>query len=70
LQHRLEHKGIVALATAETDPDNAVAAWLSGSLIEQPPMRMMGMNMARAMVRETAMGTGTANLPKSSRWWI
>jgi predicted Fe-Mo cluster-binding NifX family protein len=37
LQHRLEHKGIVALATAETDPDNAVAAWLSGSLIEQPP---------------------------------
>jgi predicted Fe-Mo cluster-binding NifX family protein len=37
LQHRLEEKGIVALATAETDPDNAVAAWLSGSLIEQAP---------------------------------
>lgn len=37
LQHRLEQKGIVALATAETDPDSAVAAWLSGSLVELPP---------------------------------
>jgi predicted Fe-Mo cluster-binding NifX family protein len=37
LQHRLEQMGIVALATAETDPDNAVAAWLAGSLIERPP---------------------------------
>ena len=37
LQHRLQQKGIVALATAETDPDIAVTAWLAGSLIEQPP---------------------------------
>ncbi len=37
LQHRLQQKGIVALATAETDPDKAVAAWIAGSLIELPP---------------------------------
>jgi len=37
LQHRLQQKGIAALATAETDPDRAVAAWLEGNLIELPP---------------------------------
>ncbi len=37
LQRRLQRKGIVALATAETDPDKAVAAWIAGSLIELPP---------------------------------
>jgi len=37
LQHRLQRMGIVALATAETDPDIAVAAWLAGKLIEKSP---------------------------------
>jgi predicted Fe-Mo cluster-binding NifX family protein len=37
LQQRLKQKGILAVATAETDPDRAVAAWLDGSLIELPP---------------------------------
>jgi hypothetical protein len=37
LQTRLKQKGILALSTAETDPDHAVAAWLDGSLIELPP---------------------------------
>ena len=37
LQNRLNQKGILAVATAETAPDRAVAAWLDGSLIELPP---------------------------------
>ncbi|TSA20560.1 MAG: nitrogen fixation protein [Betaproteobacteria bacterium] len=37
LQQRLKQKGILAVATAETDPERAVAAWLDGSLIELPP---------------------------------
>jgi predicted Fe-Mo cluster-binding NifX family protein len=37
LQGRLKQKGIRAVATAETDPDRAVAAWLAGSLVELPP---------------------------------
>lgn len=37
LQNRLKQKGILAVSTAETDPDRAVAAWLAGSLIELPP---------------------------------
>jgi predicted Fe-Mo cluster-binding NifX family protein len=37
LQHRLQQRGIIALATSETDPDSAVAAWLAGSLIEELP---------------------------------
>ncbi len=37
LQHRLKQKGILAVSTAETDPDQAVVAWLAGSLIELPP---------------------------------
>lgn len=37
LQFRLQQMGIVALATAETDPDKAVAAWLAGNLIEKAP---------------------------------
>lgn len=32
LQHRLAAKGIIALMTAETDPDQAVAAYLQGTL--------------------------------------
>ncbi len=32
LMQRLERKGIRAMATPETDPDQAVSAWLSGSL--------------------------------------
>lgn len=32
LQHRLAAKGITALMTAETDPDQAVAAYLRGTL--------------------------------------
>jgi predicted Fe-Mo cluster-binding NifX family protein len=34
LQNRLKHQGIEAIATAETDPDQAVAAWLAGTLVE------------------------------------
>ncbi len=37
LRNRLKRQGILAVATAETDPDRAVAAWLNGSLIELPP---------------------------------
>lgn len=36
LQYRLKQKGIQALATAETDPDRAVAAWLEGALETLP----------------------------------
>lgn len=36
LQFRLKQKGIQALATPETDPDRAVAAWLAGDLEELP----------------------------------
>lgn len=37
LRERLKQKGIVAVATAETDPDRAVNAWLNGSLAELAP---------------------------------
>ncbi|MDD4880946.1 MAG: NifB/NifX family molybdenum-iron cluster-binding protein [Gallionellaceae bacterium] len=37
MQGRLKQMGIVAVATAETDPDRAVAAWLDGTLEELPP---------------------------------
>ena len=37
LQNRLKQQGIQALATAETDPDRAVAAWLDGTLVEIDP---------------------------------
>ncbi len=36
LQQRLKQKGIQAIATPETDPDRAVAAWLVGTLEELP----------------------------------
>ena len=36
LQRRLAAKGITALMTAETDPDQAVAAYLQGTLIAGP----------------------------------
>ncbi len=37
LQQRLKQKGILAVATSETDPDRAVAAWLAGTLPEAEP---------------------------------
>ena len=37
LKNRLKLKDILAVATSETDPDQAVAAWLAGSLIELAP---------------------------------
>lgn len=37
LQQRLKQKGIHAVATTETDPDRAVAAWLEGTLAEAAP---------------------------------
>jgi len=37
LQNRLKHQGIQAIATAETDPDRAIAAWLAGTLVEIDP---------------------------------
>ncbi|MDP2832764.1 MAG: NifB/NifX family molybdenum-iron cluster-binding protein [Pseudomonadota bacterium] len=37
LQNRLKQKGILAVATSETDPDRAVAAWLDGCLPEAAP---------------------------------
>lgn len=40
LQQRLAAKGIIALVTAETDPDQAVAAYLQGTL----PLRAAGCN--------------------------
>lgn len=37
LQNRLKQQGIQAIATSETDPDRAVAAWLAGTLAEIEP---------------------------------
>lgn len=37
LQHRLKQRGIITVATAETDLDRAVLAWLNGTLQELPP---------------------------------
>jgi predicted Fe-Mo cluster-binding NifX family protein len=37
LQNRLKQKGILAVATAATDPDQAVAAWLAGTLVKLAP---------------------------------
>ena len=37
LQNRLKQKGLLAVATEETDPDQAVAAWLAGCLVELAP---------------------------------
>lgn len=37
LRERLRRKGILAVATAEIDPDRAVAMWLNGTLAEIPP---------------------------------
>ena len=37
LQARLKRRGILAVATAETDLDQAVSAWLNGNLKELPP---------------------------------
>lgn len=37
LLQRLRRKGIMAVATAEAEPDRAVAAWLNGTLKEVPP---------------------------------
>jgi predicted Fe-Mo cluster-binding NifX family protein len=37
LQQRLKRMGILAVATAETDPDRAVSAWLNGTLVEVAP---------------------------------
>ena len=37
MRARLDEKGIRAVATAETDLERAVAAWLAGSLAELPP---------------------------------
>lgn len=37
LQNRLKQKGILALATSETDPDSAITAWLNGILPEVAP---------------------------------
>lgn len=34
LRERLQRRGILAVATTETDPDQAVAAWLQGALAE------------------------------------
>jgi predicted Fe-Mo cluster-binding NifX family protein len=37
LQRRLKQMGILAVATAETDLERAVADWLNGTLKELPP---------------------------------
>lgn len=37
LHRRLKQMGIAAVATAETDPERAVADWLNGTLRELPP---------------------------------
>jgi len=42
LQNRLKQKGIIAVATAETEPDRAVLAWLDGSLVEMAPEEHVG----------------------------
>jgi predicted Fe-Mo cluster-binding NifX family protein len=42
LQHRLRQRGMDALVTPETDPDRAVAAYLSGSLSVGEPEAQAG----------------------------
>mgnify|MGYP000960687661 CR=1 FL=1 len=37
LHERLRQRGVMAVATRETDPDRAVSAWLDGSLAEIAP---------------------------------
>jgi predicted Fe-Mo cluster-binding NifX family protein len=37
LQHRLKQKGILGVATSETDLERAVAGWLDGTLPEAAP---------------------------------
>lgn len=37
LQRRLKQRGILAVATGETDPERAIADWLNGTLKELPP---------------------------------
>jgi predicted Fe-Mo cluster-binding NifX family protein len=37
MQNRMKQKGTLAVATSETDPDRAVAAWLDGTLPEAAP---------------------------------
>jgi predicted Fe-Mo cluster-binding NifX family protein len=37
LHQRLKQRGVMAVATTETNPDRAVAAWLDGSLVEIAP---------------------------------
>ncbi len=37
LQQRLRHKGILAVVTPVSDPDQAVQAWLNGTLPEVAP---------------------------------
>jgi predicted Fe-Mo cluster-binding NifX family protein len=37
MQNRLKQKNILAVATSESDPETAVAAWLAGSLVEIDP---------------------------------
>lgn len=38
LKNRLGQKSILALVTAESDPDRAVSAWVNGTLPELPPL--------------------------------
>jgi predicted Fe-Mo cluster-binding NifX family protein len=50
LRYRLKQQAIQAVATQETDPDRAVAAWLNGTLNESPPTSRLGqscMNKSR-----------------------
>lgn len=37
LRERLRRKGTLAVATAEIDPNRAVAMWMDGTLAEIPP---------------------------------
>lgn len=54
LQARLKQKGILAVATAETDLEHAVAAWLAGTLVELPPdMHLPGHHHDRPMAVAT-----------------
>lgn len=53
LQNRLKRKGILAVATAETDLDGAVSAWLNGTLKELPPGDHHGHHDHAHSMRET-----------------
>jgi predicted Fe-Mo cluster-binding NifX family protein len=65
LQNRLKQKGILAVATPETDPDQAVAAWLGGSLVVLAPDAHDGREQGQGHGQAVPINTLSNNAPFS-----